>query len=136
MTRPRLDPDPLYVEPEPVRRLEPDEDSGMVIVYLFAAILGGLLIALVLSVWLAASRSAPDPGPSQASLTGQGRSGAPWSHLPAAPHSHRPAVANVATSEGTDGPADSHAGGTASDVTIEGIASWVARRATGSRTSP
>lgn len=77
MTRPRLDPDPLYVEPEPVRRLEPDEDSGMVIVYLFAAILGGLLIALVLSVWLAASRSAPDPGPSQASLTGQGRTGAP-----------------------------------------------------------
>ena len=53
------------------------------------------------------------------------RSGAPWSHLPAAPHSHRPAVANVATSEGTAGP-DVRYTGTAADVTIEGIASWVA----------
>ena len=120
MTRPRLDPDPLYVEPEPVRRLEPDEDSGMVIVYLFAAILGGLLIALVLSVWLAASRSAPDPGPSQASLTGQGRSGAPWSHLPAAPHSHRPAVTNVATSEGTPVPTTP----TPAAIRYTGTATW------------
>lgn len=74
MTHLRLDPDPLHVEPEPVRRVEPDEDSGMVIVYLVAAILAGLVIALL---WLAASRSAPDPDSSRVGLTGQGRTGAP-----------------------------------------------------------
>lgn len=82
-----------------------------------------LLSCLILVACTATPRSAqPSAHPDAA------RSGAPWSHLPAAPHSHRPAVANVATSEGTDGPADSHAGGTAADVTLEGIASWVAPR--------
>ena len=89
------------------------------------AILAVLLLAACTAP-RAASDDSPHPATSGAPQTlpltagaAAGTSGAP---------THRPAVANVATSEGTDGPADSHAGGTAADVTLEGIASWVAPR--------
>jgi hypothetical protein len=50
----RLDPDPLTVEPEPVRRApdEGPERAGMVIVWLAIAVLVTLAVAaVVLGVW-------------------------------------------------------------------------------------
>lgn len=98
-----------------------------------------LLLLVLLLAACTAQPSASDPG--TPGLIGQGRVGAPYgvssdpdlppgrrSDGPARRTTPSPAVANVATSEGTDGPADSHAGGTAADVTLEGIASWVAPR--------
>lgn len=85
-----------------------------------------LTLAALLLLLIAAPRSASDPALSQGGLTGQGRSGAP----PASGTSLlRPAAPSVAkASERPDSvvtasDAPTH---TAADVTIEGIASWVA----------
>lgn len=95
-----------------------------------------LLPLVLLFAACTAQPSAPDPG--TPGLIGQGRTGAPYgvssdpdlppgrrSDGPARRTTPSPVVANVATSEGTAGP-DVRYTGTAADVTIEGIASWVA----------
>jgi hypothetical protein len=71
---PPLDPDPLEVQPEPVRRHVDEPRSGGVIVWIAAAIVVGFVLAFVL---LAAPRSAPYPGPSTAPVTGAEQTGAP-----------------------------------------------------------
>jgi hypothetical protein len=63
---PPLDPDPLEVQPEPVRRHVDEPRSGGVIVWIAAAIVVGFVLAVV---FLAAPRSASSVSPRSA-LTG------------------------------------------------------------------
>ena len=95
------------------------------------------ILAVLLLAACTAPRAASDVSPRPGQLGAPQSVSGPVASHPAGPGigatrggapSPSPAVVNVTTSEGTDGPADSHAGGTAADVTLEGIASWVAPR--------
>jgi len=84
------------------------------------------LIPLVLLLAACTAQlSASVPGPSPAGLIGQGRTGAPSSPEAVAPRTTRgnaplPGGRERATSEGTDGPDDSHAGA----IRYTGTATW------------